>query len=399
MIALLARARVVLLAPFLASHVAVAAQDPLQDPPAADEEVDLFHDEKDGAFDASQFLSSKIGFLPVLIPITEPAVGYGLGGGLAFLHTRPRVVDTPDGLRVVPPDATFVGGMATENGTWGGFGAHLHTWQGGRIRYMVGGGYASLNLDWFGQSDAFAGRPFSYNLEASALVQKLSFKLGDSDFFAGVRQRALLTDTRFDPRTDLTPTATPPDLNRDQLDADVSGLGLTVGYDTRDSYFSPTRGTKASADWIQNADAFGSDFDYGRLELESCTYVPLREAWTLGLRGEADYAGEDAPFFDLAAIHLRGIEAGRYVDNFAVTVEAEVRWDVSARWTVVGFGGVGWVADEMDLVGDAKGRGAGGAGFRYLLAREYDLRLGLDAAVGPDQGAVYVTVGTGWLRD
>jgi hypothetical protein len=335
----------------------------------------------------------------VLIPITEPAVGYGLGGGLAFLHTPPRVVDTPDGLRVIPPDVTMIGGLATENGTWGAFGAHLHTWNDGRIRYMVGGGYASLNLDWFGQSNAFAGRPFSYNLDATALVQKLSFKLGDSDFFAGARQRALLTDTRFDPGVDLTATDTPPDIRKEQLDADVSGLGLTLGYDTRDSYFSPTRGTKASLDWIQNAEAFGSDFDYPRIEFESCAYLPLREAWTLGLRAEADHAGENAPFFDLAAIHLRGIEAGRYVDNYAATLESELRWDVSARWTVVGFGGVGWVADELDLLHDAKARPAGGTGFRYLFARDYDMRLGLDVAVGPDQAAVYVTVGTGWLRN
>jgi hypothetical protein len=117
------------------------------------------------------------------------------------------------------------------------------------------------------------------------------------------------------------------------------------------------------------------------------------------MRGETDFASEDAPFFDLPSIRLRGIQAGRYVDNAAITLEGEVRWDATQRWTFVGFGGVGWVADEVDQIGDAKGRSAGGLGFRYLVAAKYDLRMGLDFAVGPEDEAVYVTIGTGWLRD
>jgi hypothetical protein len=46
----------------------------------------------------------------------------------------------------------------------------------GRIRYLIAGGYGSLNLDWFGQSDAFSGRAFSYNLDAAFEFQKLTFK-------------------------------------------------------------------------------------------------------------------------------------------------------------------------------------------------------------------------------
>jgi len=39
----------------------------------------------DGWPDLSSFLKEKYGFLPIVVPITEPAVGYGAAGGVAFL--------------------------------------------------------------------------------------------------------------------------------------------------------------------------------------------------------------------------------------------------------------------------------------------------------------------------
>jgi hypothetical protein len=395
------------LALVLASNVTTVAcraprtstQEPASSAPAKPVDIDLFHDAEDGAFDVSQFLASRTGFLPLAMPITEPAVGYGLGVGLAFFHEKPRMIETENGPRMIPPIATAVGGMATENGSWGAFAGHLHNWNDGDIRYLVGGGYGSLNLDWFGQSDAFEGRKFSYNIDGLAVIQKLTFKLGDSDFFVGPTQRFLSTTTDFDGEDNPPPLGSPLGIQPDELDATVSGLGATVSYDTRNSLFSPTQGTKASASYTQNDEAIGSDFDYGGLDAEACHYLPLGGEFTLGLRGLLGYASEDAPFFDLASIQLRGIPRGRYIDNVALTLEEELRWDCAPRWTIVGFGGVGWAADALDELDDADDRWAGGTGFRYLIARAYDMRLGCDIARGPEDWAFYVTLGTGWLRD
>src|SRR5258705_7131234 len=104
-------------APCLAQTPPEPAQSaPVQLGPVPEvDEPDLIHDSQDGAFDISDFLSSRTGFLPLVMPITEPAVGYGVAGALAFFHEKPRVLQTPDGPRVVPPNLTAVGGMATEN--------------------------------------------------------------------------------------------------------------------------------------------------------------------------------------------------------------------------------------------------------------------------------------------
>jgi hypothetical protein len=57
---------------------------------ALSEERGLFTDPEDGAFDASEWLLDRKGFLPVPIIITEPAIGYGGGAVLLFFRESIR---------------------------------------------------------------------------------------------------------------------------------------------------------------------------------------------------------------------------------------------------------------------------------------------------------------------
>jgi hypothetical protein len=56
-----------------------------------------------------------------------------------------------------------------------------------------------------------------------------------------------------------------------------------------------------------------------------------------------------------------------------------------------GLGGVG----AVDSVRSEVPWSAGG-GFRYLLARSFGLRTGLDLARGPEEWAIYVVFGNAW---
>lgn len=51
-------------------------------------EKKLMRSDDDGAFDVSDWLLSKQGFLPLPTIVTEPAVNYG--GGLALLYFYPQ---------------------------------------------------------------------------------------------------------------------------------------------------------------------------------------------------------------------------------------------------------------------------------------------------------------------
>jgi len=70
---------------------------------------------------------------------------------------------------------------------------------------------------------------------------------------------------------------------------------------------------------------------------------------------------------------------------------------VAPRLTVLGFGGVGGTTKEWSELAHTRTAGAGGVGFRYLLARRLGLRSGLDVAVGPDGDiSLYVQNGSAW---
>ena len=107
------------------SVVGLLASAPLHAAEGADGEPapSRLIDPQDGWLDVSGFLDSVYGFVPVIVPITEPAVGYGAAGALVFIDRKP-----PDSQgRSQRPNITAVGGLRTENGTHGFFGGFSTT--------------------------------------------------------------------------------------------------------------------------------------------------------------------------------------------------------------------------------------------------------------------------------
>jgi hypothetical protein len=385
----------VLLACVCIARGADGPASPARDPATAPAtQPSLFIDAQDGALDVSEFLSTREGFLPIAIPITEPAVGYGLSLGLSFFHDKPHVVMNQPGEppRVIMPSTTVLFGAGTENGTWAAGIGHLGVWDGGRIRYVGALGYTSLNLDWFGRGDSLGDHSISYTNDVLFLYQRITFKLGDSDFFVGPLYRLLVTDASF-ARNGLNsgiPSA--------ELQSQTGGLGLVLSYDSLDQPYSPTRGIKAEVTYSQQTEAFGGDFDYGRLNAYGITYIPLGEKWVVGVRVDSGLNTGRSPFYDLQSLFIRGIPRGRFVDNASLMTEVELRYDITDRWTLLGFGGVGRVADTYGDLWSADNHAAVGCGFRYLIARQYGMRMGLDVAYGGGEWTMYVGVGTGWVR-
>ena len=114
----------------------------------------------DGWMDASDWvLENAVGFMPVPIIITEPAVGEGLGLAALFFHP-PKDYEKADydeaGLGdedFVLPDISAVAAAYTANGTWFVGGGHFAFWKDDTIRYEGFGGYANINLRFYGLLD------------------------------------------------------------------------------------------------------------------------------------------------------------------------------------------------------------------------------------------------------
>jgi hemolysin activation/secretion protein len=95
-------------------------------------------------------------------------------------------------------------------------------------------------------------------------------------------------------------------------------------------------------------------------------------------------------------ISLRGAAAFRYQGDEVAQIESEVRWQFWKRFSLVGFvgGGAAWNNGAQFQNTDAIM--TGGTGFRYELAREYGLHVGVDVAFSRDTTAVYLQIGSAW---
>ncbi|HEX6158149.1 MAG TPA: glyceraldehyde-3-phosphate dehydrogenase, partial [Burkholderiales bacterium] len=154
-------------------------------------ERSVFTDPEDGAFDASEWLLDKKGFLPVPILVTEPAVGYGAGA--ALLWFRESLGERRAQGRLTPPD--IFGGVfaATENGTTlaGAFGMVTFAQEAWRWRGFIG--RPDVNLDFYGENTKVG-----YNLHGWATTQMVQRRLGESENFVGARWNYIDFDARFD---------------------------------------------------------------------------------------------------------------------------------------------------------------------------------------------------------
>jgi outer membrane protein assembly factor BamA len=345
---------------------------------------------EDGWLDVSGFLDETYGFVPLVIPITEPAVGYGAAGGLAF-------IDKPIGEAQAGfgrPNVTAVGGLGTENGTWGVMAGDLRHWLGDRLQTLVGVVRASVNLDFYGigNDNALKDHPRSYNLEPLAGLVRAKYRIGGSNVWAGLAYALASTQVTFD-----TPGAIPglPDL---QQVSRVGGLAPSITYDSRDNMFTPKTGTFVEVTAGFFAPAFGGDDEFQRHSLTAMQFIPLHEDVMLGVRGDATVTSGDVPFYMYPFISLRGAPVMRYQGEEVAQAEAEVRWQCWKRFSVVGFAGYGVAWNDIERIDNTRTVVTGGTGFRYEIARAYGLHMGVDLAFGPDVTAIYVQFGSAWVR-
>lgn len=347
--------------------------------------------DSDGWLDLSQFLDTAYGFVPLIVPITEPAVGYGAVGALVFINR-----DAPgEGQSYTRPNIAAVGGLATENGTRGAFGLHLGTWMNGRLRTQAAVADMDVNLDFFGLGgDRRVGDAgFGYAIAARGGVGGASYRMGETPFWLGFRYT--LASTRV---TLGSPGAQPPGVATSDFDLDLGGLTPSLTLDMRDNFFTPTRGWYADISFPTFRESLGGSRNFEKVELTAMHYRPLGKSTFLSARAGARTSSDGTPFYLRPYVSLRGVQALRYQGEEAAELEVELRWQVHSRFSLVGFGGTG-AARGGAIAGEReKSVTAGGVGFRYLVARKHGLHLGLDVAQGPDKPIFYLVFGNAWLR-
>jgi hypothetical protein len=346
-----------------------------------------FIDSADHHVDISEFLRTKYGFVVVPSLVTEPAIGYGGGLGIIFIHRDPLKVKKGED---EPPSFSGAGGFYTENHSWAVGGGHFGVWKKGHIRYRGGIGYAGLNLKYYRQPLLPGGKDmFEFNLSAYGITQEIVFRIAESHFYGGVNYTFAKTNIDFNNHI------LPSQIAERELELSIGGMGLVFMFDNRDNIFTPNYGMFAGIRYIYNAPWLGSDQSFHRLFSYWLLYHKVFKNVYGGLRLDLQRSFEDTPFYLRPFISLRGIPAMRYQGETTYLAEIELRWDVKPRWSLVGFGGYGQAlpasADKLTAYNY-------GLGFRYLIARLFGIRMGADIARGPEDWAFYIQFGSSWFR-
>jgi len=351
-----------------------------------------FQDPEDGAFDLSEWLLERKGFIVAPIVITEPAVGYGGGAAVAFFRQSLRDVQA-QGVqgRAAPPDVFGAAAAATENGTqFQGVGASF-SFGADRVRYNGALGKARVNLTLHelapGPTDELA---YETSLDGWASSQEGKLRVAGSRHFVGLRWIWLDLDATTAP---TAPGGVAPTFDSSETS---SGLGPVWEYDSRDNTITPGRGVSTRAEATFYAPALGGEDEFRMYRARVYGWVPVDSSLVIGLRADGRMADGDVPFYQYPYIELRGIPAARYQGEKTGVLETELRYGVTRRWSVLGFVGAGWAWGFGTDLEDARARVAGGGGFRYLLARRLHMHAGIDVGVGPEETAIYLTMGSAW---
>jgi outer membrane protein assembly factor BamA len=176
----------------------------------------------------------------------------------------------------------------------------------------------------------------------------------------------------------------------------LSGLGLTLRWDTRDNCFAPRSG------WLIHASprifhrALGSQHDFARLQIDGSVYFnPFRDH-VLAFDGRADLRAGDTPFDELAFAggkrYLRGMLEGRLRDDYFVTAQTEYRFPLFWRLGGVGFAGLGKVAGSASDLRPTDLSYSVGGGLRVTLDQTERVNLRLDVARTNEGAAFYLAL-------
>jgi hypothetical protein len=353
---------------------------------------------KDAASKSPANEEGRYRLLPIPIFITEPAIGEGLGLALALFHpvkqgksddTRLATVDSISNIteaREAPPVVTAVAGAYTNNETWAAGVAHANNWKNDSIRYGGVVGAAHINSKIY-----LANLPLKFSMDTRFVYQELKFRAGESDFMLGAGLSYMNADNIFS----LGTLGLPEPIEVESSFKNV-GIALKAAYDTRDNVMNPHSGQLLDFSAWRYDGAIGGSYDYGSVNLKALSFHGLTEKLTLGLRFEISAVGDDAPFFAVPFVKLRGIPALRYQNKVAGAGEVEMRYLLAARWEASIFGGVGGTSKGFPIY-DNPGRVHNyGFGARYNVFRAHNVWVGLDVARGPDAWNTYIQVGHPW---
>ncbi|MFN3588121.1 MAG: BamA/TamA family outer membrane protein [Spirosomataceae bacterium] len=177
----------------------------------------------------------------------------------------------------------------------------------------------------------------------------------------------------------------------------TSALGLSYIHDRRDQVFYPRKGSFGEFFIFPSRKQFGADVTFTRFYADFSFYQSLRPKIVLAtnLVGSAIF-GEEVPFNQLSFLggqkKMRGLYEGFFRDRNTALIQEEIRIELGKVIGLVGFGSIGWMGDQNQLLRIQKPKFSYGGGLR--IATKNHLNLRLDYGFSPyTPGSFYATIG------
>lgn len=353
-------------------------------------------DSLDGAIDLSNYIIYAHGFIVIPTIITEPALGgIGVAAVPVFLKKHEPVIDKNGKKRFINPDITGGIGMYTGNNSWFAGGFRSSTLIKPKILYRVLAAYGDLNLSFYENLPNGNDKEFKLNFKTSIFYTQWLKQFDNAKWSAGPQYLFLNSKISL---PDFNGELPPSFMKPEDVNSLASQLGGAVQFDGRDNIFTPDKGIRVQSDFFWSDKVLGSDYNGWRVNLSAIGYYPIADKLVGGLRIEGKQAFGNTPFYLLPGINLRGVPTARYMGKTSIVTETEFRWDLYKRWSLVGFGGVASAFNDWDKAFAKPVVYNYGSGFRYLIARKFKLRMGIDVARGPEEWAYYIVFGSNWMR-
>ncbi len=366
-------------------------------------------DTLDHKLDFSWYLMDMHGCIPWPSIISEPALG-NFGIAMALVFISPKESERAKA-NYSFPDITGVAGLWTLNNSWGVAVFRQGSFPKIGMRYRAVFGYAPLNVEFYRTfTNPLTGnqstKSFLFNLKSLFPQVEVSENIWKNKIFVGLNYTFATTEVNIK-RKDFDNDTLQKIIEYFQLDtlikkkelrSNIGYAGLFVEWDSRNSIFTPDKGIRFRVTGSLARNWLGSDRDYEQLDLFTNVFFQPVKPWVCGFMGEWNMMSDEAPFYVIPYITMRGLPAAKYQGQQVLQFETEQRFDITPRWSLVGFVGTGRTFSSNKYLEDKTWYWAGGGGFRYLLARLFKLRMGVDIARGPDQFAYYIVFGHYWDR-
>jgi hypothetical protein len=175
----------------------------------------------------------------------------------------------------------------------------------------------------------------------------------------------------------------------------ITGFGAEFNYDSRDNYFSPTKGAYFAAQALVFTRTLGGTTSYLWYSLDARKYVPTWRGQILALQAYFYTATSGVPFTSLPQLgginRMRGVFDGRYRDLLSLTLQAEYRVPLFWRFGSAAFMSLGQVAPDLGGFELDGFHLAGGGGVRIMLKESERLLIRFDVGFGSATPSFYFT--------